>query len=103
LDNSIIPLNKRFISLNDINSDLSIGLAGQILSFRFCFKEEITKRTSVRAITELLVIENYTSTITFSEICTAYDIFNIPRNSYYNGTFIFKIKINKKIFTEHNA
>ncbi|XP_050546049.1 uncharacterized protein LOC126908181 [Daktulosphaira vitifoliae] len=53
------------------DSDLSNALAGQILSFRSCFKEEITKRTSVKEITELLVIENPTLATTFSEICTA--------------------------------
>lgn len=57
------------------DSDLSNALAGQILTFRTCFKEEITKRTSVKAITELLVIENPTLATTFSEICTAYMLF----------------------------
>lgn len=57
------------------DSDLSNSLAGQILSFRSCFKEEITKRTSVKAITELLVIENPTLATTFSEICTACMLF----------------------------
>ncbi|XP_025418417.1 zinc finger MYM-type protein 1-like [Sipha flava] len=57
------------------DSDLSNALAGQILSFRSCFKEEITKRTSVKAITELLVIENPTLATTFSEICTACMLF----------------------------
>jgi hypothetical protein len=32
-----------------------------------------------------------------------YDIFNTPGNSYYSGTFSFKIKINKKLFTEHKV
>lgn len=58
------------------DSDLSNALAGQILSFRSCFKEEITKRTSVKAITELLVIENPTLATTFSEICTACMLFS---------------------------
>lgn len=57
------------------DSDLSNALTGQILSFRSCFKEEIKKRTSVKAITELLVIENPTLTTTFSEICTACMLF----------------------------
>jgi len=39
------------------DSDLSNALAGQILSFGSCFKEEITKRTSVKAITELLLFK----------------------------------------------
>ncbi|KAL4120778.1 hypothetical protein QTP88_013404 [Uroleucon formosanum] len=85
LDNAIMQLKERFtnehiyISANKLveyyDSDLSNALAGQILSFRSCFKEEITKRTSVKAITELLVIENPILATTFSEICTACMLF----------------------------
>ncbi|KAL4090609.1 hypothetical protein QTP88_025408 [Uroleucon formosanum] len=79
--NSLINLTDEhiYISANKLveyyDSDLSNALAGQILSFRSCFKEEITKRTSVKAITELLVIENPILATTFSEICTACMLF----------------------------
>ncbi|KAL4084972.1 hypothetical protein QTP88_027831 [Uroleucon formosanum] len=79
--NSLINLTDEhiYISANKLveyyDSDLSNALAGQILSFRSCFKGEITKRTSVKAITELLVIENPILATTFSEICTACMLF----------------------------
>ncbi|KAL4085475.1 hypothetical protein QTP88_027333 [Uroleucon formosanum] len=50
------------------DSDLSNALAGQILLFRSCFKEEITKRISIK------VIEN-PSLAKFSEICKACMLF----------------------------
>ncbi|KAL4091702.1 hypothetical protein QTP88_026353 [Uroleucon formosanum] len=50
------------------DSDLSNALAGQILLFRSCFKEEITKRTSIK-------VRDPTLATTFSEICTACMLF----------------------------
>lgn len=47
-----------------------------ILSFRTCFKEEIIKRTSIKAIAQLLVIESPILTKTFSEIFTACMLFS---------------------------
>jgi len=51
------------------------ALSGQILSFRLSFKEEFIKQTTVKAVTELLVIEIPTLTTTFSEICTVCMLF----------------------------
>lgn len=49
-----------------------LHLAGQILPFRSCAKEEIAKRTPVKAITQLRVIQKFTiATTYFFEICTA--------------------------------
>jgi len=51
------------------------ALAGQVLSFRLNFKEEIIKQITVKAVTELLVIEIPTLTTIFFEICTACMLF----------------------------
>lgn len=80
------------------DSDLSNALAGQILSFISCFKEEITKRTSVKAITKLVVMENPTLTI-FSEICTACMLFlTLPVTVATAERSFSKLKLIKVIY-----
>lgn len=68
-DEPIYDSSNKLIKYYDF--DLFYSLAGQLLSFRLCFKKDIIKRKSVKKIAELLVIVNPTLATTFSEICTA--------------------------------
>ena len=53
------------------DSDLSPSLPGQLLSFRGCLRSDILKKSTVKEVAELLMIENHALSSSFPDICTA--------------------------------
>ncbi|KAK0140154.1 Zinc finger MYM-type protein 1 [Merluccius polli] len=55
--------------------DIDSSFAGQLVSFRTCFKEQISRHTSVISLAKLLIVDNPAVTSAFSEVCSAFLLF----------------------------
>lgn len=55
--------------------DISDTLSQQLISFRQCFQNELKEINSIFELTELILIKNYSSCCSFSEIITSCNIF----------------------------
>lgn len=55
--------------------DTDSTFPGQLVSFRSCFRENISRQTSVLDLAKLLIVDHPVVSSTFSEVCTAFLLF----------------------------
>jgi hypothetical protein len=53
------------------SKDISASFPGQLFSFGACFKKEMAKRTTVRDLAKMLIVDYNSVTATFGEVVTA--------------------------------
>uniref|UniRef100_A0A8D0GJ48 TTF-type domain-containing protein n=1 Tax=Sphenodon punctatus TaxID=8508 RepID=A0A8D0GJ48_SPHPU len=84
------------ILINQYDTDLSPSLSGQLLSFRACLKSEISKRSTIKEVAALLMVENQSLSSSFPDICTACLLFlTIPVTVATSECSFSKVKIIK--------
>ena len=54
------------------DTDISLAFPTQLLSFRSCFRLKLSMKSTIFEIAQLLLIDYYALSSTFSDICTAY-------------------------------
>uniref|UniRef100_H3A162 DUF4371 domain-containing protein n=1 Tax=Latimeria chalumnae TaxID=7897 RepID=H3A162_LATCH len=59
---------------NHFNKDISLVFPGQLLSFSFCLKSEISKQSLVKDLANMLIVDNALAS-SFSDVCTVLLLF----------------------------
>ena len=54
------------------DTDISLAFPTQLLSFRSCFRTKLLMKSTIFEIAQLLLIDYYALSSTFSDVCTAY-------------------------------
>ena len=54
------------------DTNISLAFPTQLLSFRSCFRTKLSMKSTIFEIAQLLLIDYYVLSSTFSDVCTAY-------------------------------